>query len=174
MPSAAPSRCRDPARGRAELLFRGCGAARACAPSRLHRARRHDPSIARRSGSRRREPCSPTSTDRAVGPAGRDRAAATALASRYAVFRAGIEASLVMRSDSRLLLLFHGSLGDSLSGGCQIGRPLVFRAAPISRPPFTAKGVDNPSHGWASSGVPWRVTVCHGVSRRSCGLISMV
>ena len=33
MPSAAPSRCRDPARGRAELLFRGCGAARACAPS---------------------------------------------------------------------------------------------------------------------------------------------
>ena len=42
------------------------------------------------------EPCSPTSTDRAVGPAGRDRAAATALASRYAVFRAGIEAGLLM------------------------------------------------------------------------------
>ena len=41
------------------------------------------------------EPCSPTSTDRAVGPAGRDRAAATALASRYAGFRAGIEAGLI-------------------------------------------------------------------------------
>jgi hypothetical protein len=51
MPSAAPSRCRDPAKGRTELLFRGCGAARACASSCLRRARRHDPSVAGRSGS---------------------------------------------------------------------------------------------------------------------------
>jgi acyl carrier protein len=33
------------------------------------RARRHDPSVAGLSGSRRRRPCSPPSTDRAVGPA---------------------------------------------------------------------------------------------------------
>ena len=119
MPSAAPSRCRDPARGRAELLFRGCGATRACDAHCLHRARRHDPSIERRSGSWRREPCSSTCTDRAVGPAGRDRAAATALASRYAGFRAGIEASLVVRSDSGLLLLpvLVVRLGDPSSPG---------------------------------------------------------
>jgi hypothetical protein len=52
-------------------------------------------SDARRSGARRRRPCSPPSTHRAVGPAEGDRAAAIVLASRYAAFRAGIETDLI-------------------------------------------------------------------------------